>query len=247
MSLVSRLSRWLAKLERGPLDKRLSVLDQGSLKRTQFMGGDEAVVASARQSTDVDWDEAWRGDGSDEKLIKYMMKHRHGSPFENAVFTFQVEAPLFVANQWVRHRMGSFNFLSGRYSEMARKFHRPTVARQPHAKNKQASVAWNGDDEKANQALAAILNTCEQAFDTYEQLIAMGMAREQARIVLPLATYTRFSWTVNARALMNFLSLRTAVDAQEEIRAYADVVERIFAYKMPITHAAWLANERATP
>ncbi len=211
------------------------VLDRGFVELVSVMGDDLTVVRSARVST---------GSGSkglerDRKLIDYLMAHRHETPFEHVVFTFHVKCPIFVARQWFRHRIASYNEKSGRYSKMSYEFYMPERMRIPHPKDKQMSVENDGsvDDEKAKKIIAEVY---EKAYEAYQELLNMGVARELARIVLPLSLYTEFYWTVNMRSLMNFLSLRADSHAQWEIRQYAIAIAEYFKECCPWSYEAFI-------
>jgi thymidylate synthase (FAD) len=218
----------------------LAVLDRGQVRLIEAMGTDLSVVRAARVSTGSRPEDASKGEDRDTKLIRYLLKHDHGTPFEHNAFTFYVKAPVFVERQWLRHRIGSFNEISGRYTEYEPEFYVPAHARSQAKSNRQGSVA--AEDDALDSTLdAAVRSTIEHAFGQYRQLLAGGVARELARIVLPLNLYTEWYWTVNARSLMNFLRLRTQEDAQLEIREYANAVETLWSERMPVTHAAWRA------
>jgi thymidylate synthase (FAD) len=225
------------------------VLDQGSVELVDCMGGDLSVVNAAKVSFHKQSEEMGL---SEKKLIAYLMGHRHGSPFEHAVFTFRVKAPIFVAREWMRHRIGSFNEVSGRYVEFKPEFYIPLHWRIPAASNKQGSVfpdpeGCDHDLAWESKAYMFYEGSISESYAQYTALLDMGVAKEMARMVLPLSLYTEFIWTVNARSLMNFLSLRTGPDAQWEIRQYALEVERLFAEFMPDTHAAWESNGWIAP
>lgn len=218
----------------------VQVLDRGEVRLIDGMGSDLSVVRAARVSTGSRPEDASKGEERDAKLIRYLLKHEHGTPFEHNAFTFYVKAPVFVERQWLRHRIGSFNEISGRYTEYEPEFYVPERARLAARSNKQGSVA--ADDPRLDELLQeAVRSTVEHAFGRYRELLERGVARELARIVLPLNLYTEWYWTVNARSLMNFLALRTQEDAQLEIRQYAQAVETIWSERMPVTHAAWRA------
>lgn len=208
------------------------VLDKGFVRLVDFMGGDEAVVQAAR----VSFGQGSKGEERDRKLVHYLMEHGHHTPFEHAVFKFHVKCPLFVARQWFRHRWSSFNEISGRYTEMKDEFYRPARWRTQKGKD------YRYEELPAERA-AGISETLEShyrdVYALYERLLAEGVAKEQARIVLPLALYTQFYWTVNARSLFNFLKLRTDQHAQHEIRAYAERIVEIFREKMPWSYEAF--------
>ncbi len=212
------------------------VLDRGFVRVVEIMGGDHSVVQAAR----VSYGQGSKGEARDRRLIHYLMMHDHGTPFEMAVFKFHVKAPLFVARQWFRHRIGSFNEISGRYTEYPMEFYVPERLRKPAKDNRQNSVpgGFSGEEEARGRALFE--EASRQSFDIYRTLLEMGVARELARIVLPMATYTQYYWAVNARSLMNFLRLRMARDAQWEIRQYAKKIFQVFANRMPWTAEAFL-------
>ena len=177
-----------------------NVLNNGTVSLVESMGRDAAVIRNARRC----WRSSSKGQESDAKLIRHLLRAGHKSPFEAMVFTFDVKAPLFVARQWFRHRMGSFNEESLRYCTASRDFFVPEDL-APHLLD-----AWNLHNNRS--------------FDLYEQLTGAGVPKEQARSVLPMGIYTRFYWTVNGSSLMNFLTLRLDRHAQPEIRVYARAI-----------------------
>lgn len=222
----------------------LHVLDKGEVTLIDSMGSDLSVVRAARVSTGSAPEAASKGADKDAHLIRYLLMHDHGTPFEHNAFTFYVKAPIFVERQWLRHRIGSFNEISGRYTEYEPEFYVPEEARKQAASNKQASEPAHSDFLDGFMQ-GAIERQSQAAFDKYLDLLSQGIAREQARIILPQNLYTEFYWTVNARSLMNFLRLRTAPDAQLEMQAYANAVEALWHERMPVTHAAWRASLQA--
>jgi thymidylate synthase (FAD) len=170
------------------------------------------------------------------------------TPFEHNAFRFHVRCPLFVAREWFRHRVGSFNEFSMRYAKATDEFYvpEPEDVRSQVGKPGAYSFEPVGPElaETTREELRAVY---EHAFETYERLVGQGVARELARAVLPVGAYTEFYWTLNARSLMNFISLRAAETAQREIRRYADACERFLAEKMPITYSAFVENQRTAP
>ena len=195
----------------------------GFVRPVDIMGDDMAVVRAAR----VSYGNESKGEEADRKLIHYLMKHNHGTPFEHIVFTFHIKCPIFVARQWFRHRIGSFNEISGRYTELATEFFVPTLFRQNKTSNHQASIEGDFTEDEIESMMNEWKYTLDIVEATYHSLLEKGMAREQARAILPLGTYTEFYWTVNLRSLFNFIRLRTAEDAQEEMRDYATVIHDI--------------------
>jgi len=210
------------------------VLDKGFLRLVEFMGGDNAVVQAAR----VSYGKGLKGEEKDKKLIFYLMEHEHMTPFEHSVFKFHVKCPIFVARQWFRHRWGSYNEISGRYTKYSDEFYMPSRLRVQSERNKQMSEFGDLKEEKI--LLEKMEKVQEESFRVYRELLEKGIARELARIVCPLSTYTQFYWTVNARSLMNFLRLRLDIHAQYEIREYAKCILKVFKEKMPWTYNAFL-------
>jgi thymidylate synthase (FAD) len=170
------------------------------------------------------------------------------TPFEHNAFRFHVRCPLFVAREWFRHRWGSFNEFSLRYARASDDFYVPEAEDVRTQVGKPGAYSFEPvDSDVAEQTREELQAVYETAFAAYERLVELGVARELARAALPVGAYTEFYWTVNARALMNFLSLRAAEAAQREIRRYAEACERFFAEGMPVTHAAFVASGRVPP
>jgi len=214
----------------------IEVLDRGFLRLVDFMGGDEAVVRAAR----VSFGQGTKGEEKDRKLIRYLLIHGHETPFEQSVFQFHVKCPLFVARQWFRHRWSSFNEISGRYTVFDdAEFYVPGKKRVQEEVNKQGSVVAGVSDAEHEAFGERIRAETRRAIEAYRRLLAEGTAKELARIILPLNMYTQFYWSVNARALMNFLRLRTDLHAQYEIRVYAEAARSLFREKMPWSAGAF--------
>ena len=226
-------------------DNAVQVLDHGFVRLDDCMATDLSVVNSARVSfgrRKTEMSEA------DEGLIRFLMRDRHGTPFEHNAFRFHIRTPIFVAREWFRHRIGSFNEFSMRYAKATDDFYVPEAADVRSQVGKPGAYSFEPvDEELAERTREEFQEVYQHAFETYERLVEAGVARELARSVMPVGAYTEFFWTVNARALMNFVSLRAAETAQREIRRYADAVEHFFAAKMPVTHAAFVASNRVAP
>lgn len=218
----------------------------GFVRLDAAMADDLSVVNAARVSFARHSDTL---DDSDRGLIKFLMRERHGTPFEHNAFRFHVKCPIFVAREWFRHRVGSFNEFSARYSEMPAEFYLPDTDNVRRQTGKPGSYVFEPLEDEAlrDNARRAMSITAKDAIRMYNNLIAGGVAKELARTVLPVSMYTQFYWTVNARSLMNFLSLRTQPTAQLEIRQYADDVEKFFEMLMPVTYAAWTDYGKPTP
>ena len=209
------------------------------------MADDLSVVNGARVSFARRKEEM---DESDEGLIRFLMRDRHGTPFEHNSFRFHIRAPIFVAREWFRHRVGSFNEFSMRYARATDDFYVPSPEDVRTQVGKPGSYSFDPvSPEVAETTREEVRAVYETAYAAYERLVELGVARELARCALPVGAYTEFYWTVNARSLMNFVSLRAAETAQREIRRYAEACERFLAEKMPVTHAAFVANDRVAP
>ncbi len=218
---------------------------------------DADVLFAARVSTkgessldDLDAD-ASRSTG----LINYLMRDRHGSPFEHNSMTFYVQAPIFVFREFMRHRMASYNEESGRYRELRPVFYVPGPDRRLVQQGKPGAYEFvEGTPEQHALVDAETRAVCEAAYASYQRMLAAGVAREVARIVLPVTIYSSMYVTVNARSLMNFLSLRTNRDdahfpsfPQREIEMCAERMETAWQGLMPLTHAAFEKNGRVAP
>lgn len=217
----------------------------GFIRLDEHSGGDLSVVNSARVSfakRSAEMGEAEVG------LVGYLMKHRHGTPFEHNMFRFHVKAPIFCNREWFRHRIGSFNEESSRYSEMRPHFYVPTPDYVRTQVGKPGAYRYEtATPEQAAFAIQTISDNNEDCWDRYQALLGAGIAREVARDVLPVTLFSEFYWTLNARSLMHFLGLRNAPQALKELRDYAAAAESILAAEMPVTHQAWVSNGRTAP
>ncbi len=220
------------------IDRRepVKVLDKGFVRLVDFMGGDQGVVDAAR----VSYGGISKGVEADKKLIAYLLKHSHLTPFEHAVFKFHVSAPIFVARQWFRHRFAAYNEISFRYTEVKDYFYMPAAWRGQDHKNKQGSTGAVALDQKELHEFFS--KQIGGALAAYKRMIEMGVAREMARMVLPVNLYTEFYWTVNARSLMNFVALRADGHAQWEIQQYGEALAHAFRDGMPWTYEAFLRH-----
>jgi len=218
-------------------DQEVRILDKGFVRLVETMGGDAGVVQAARVSYAGG---ASKGEEKDRKLIAYLLKHQHMTPFEHAVFKFHVKCPIFVMRQWIRHRIASYNEISYRYTEVKDEFYFPAEWRGQDPKNKQGSQPAPRLDQHALRA--TLEKSVRHAMDAYAELLKGGAAREMARMVLPVNLYTEFYWTINARSLMNFVQLRADVHAQWEIQQYAEALAEFFRREMPWSYAAFLAD-----
>jgi thymidylate synthase (FAD) len=222
----------------------IEVLDKGFLALDGALASDLAVVNGARVSFNQESDEMTE---RDEGLIRFLMRERHGSPFEHGYFRFVVKAPIFVVREHHRHRSGhSYNEWSGRYSKLEPEFYVPENVRTQVGKPGAYSFE-PVDDATREAARREIEETATRAFQAYERMLEQGVAKEVARAVLPLSTYTKYYWSCNPRSLMHFCGLRNHESAQYEIRQYAAAAETFLERLMPVTHAAFIANGRVAP
>lgn len=221
------------------------VLDHGFVRLEASMADDLYVVNSARVSFHNRHEQV---DESDIGLIGYLMKHRHGTPFEHNAFMFHVKAPIFIFREWQRHRIGSFNEWSARYSELQPEFYIPDTLHVRKRVGKPGRYTYEPmDREEADFWRERLGHELAEAYMSYKIALEAGIAPELARLHLPVAIYSEMYWTVNARSLMNFLNLRNAPTAQWEIQQYAGVLETFFAEKMPVTYEAFIRNGRIAP
>lgn len=213
------------------------VLDKGYVNLLGHFGDDKTVVDCARVSY---LKTGTRDRIKDEKLIDFLMKNEHTSPFEMVEFRFEIKAPIFVARQWMRHRMASYNEVSARYSEMPEEFYFPTSTevRGQGSTNKQVGDGVLALEAKV-EAGGHIVRICQEAYESYSALLALGVCREQARMVLPVNLYTRFIYKVDLHNLLRFLKLRLDPHAQWEIRQYAKTIVDLMEPVVPVTLHAW--------
>lgn len=225
---------------------KIDLLDHGYVRLVDNMGGDLSVVRAAR----VSYDAAHRSgtdEGSDHRLINYLWKHKHSTPFEAVTLTFEVKAPIFVFRQWHRHRTWSYNELSARYRELPEEFYlpEPQLIGSQSTSNKQMRVIGDMTVEELDERKQEINRVdvhCRQAFGLYRHLMEKGWPRELARSVLPVATYSHMFATVNLLNLLKFLTLRDDAHAQHEIRVYAEAMRKLAGQVAPICVSAWEAN-----
>ncbi|MDQ3645519.1 MAG: FAD-dependent thymidylate synthase [Actinomycetota bacterium] len=237
----------LASPEITPGDKpnELKLFEHGFVRLDAAMADDLSVVNSARVSFAVRREEM---EERDKGLIKFLMRDRHGTPFEHNSFRFHVRTPIFVMREWIRHRISSFNEESGRYHKLGEDFYVPSPSAVRSQVGKPGSYSFEPvDDAVADETIDTFRRIYKELYAEYNGLLEKGVAKELARALLPVGIFTQFYWTLNARSLMNFLSLRNAEAAQYEIRTYAKAVERLFAQQMPLTHECFVEFGRRPP
>ena len=227
----------------------LSVLDHGFVRVVDYMGDDSSIVQSAR----VSYGKGTKKISTDSGLIKYLMRHRHSTPFEMCEIKYHVKLPIFVARQWIRHRTANVNEYSARYSILDKEFYLPTkgnLAAQSKSNRQGRGDLING--KQADDVLKILKEDAEKTYNNYELMLnerydgtkinenKKGLARELARMNLTLNTYTQWYWKTDLLNLLNFLSLRADDHAQYEIRAYADVMISTLKKWVPITYEAFM-------
>jgi thymidylate synthase (FAD) len=225
-------------------NKVYDILDHGEVELLDVMGDDLSVVNAAKVSFAAQVKEI---DESSIGLINYLMKNKHATPFEHVIFKFRIKAPIFVTREWMRHRWSSFN-------EMSMRYHVPPVIDYyiPSSKDIRKQVGKPGaytfeeidDPELKSLVIRRMQELIGYADLVYRDFLDLGIAKEVARCVLPVSQYTEFIWTVNARSLINFISLRNEGNAQYEIQQYAEVIEGFFAEIMPFSHGAFVDSNR---
>ncbi len=219
------------------LDREFPVLDHGFVRLVDYMGGDQRIVQAARVSYGV----GTKSYRQDKGLISYLLRNEHTSPFEQVVLTFHTKMPVFVARQWVRHRTARLNEISGRYSVMKDEFYLPEGnAIAPQAEDNKQGREADGFDETAQRAVReAMAQQQHSAYDSYQRLLDHDLARELARINLPLSMYTEWYWQIDLHNLFHFLRLRMDAHAQYEIRVYAETIFEIARKVCPIAVEAF--------
>ena len=231
--------------------------DDMSVELVKSSASDADVIWAARVSTagDKSLEDVGADAAKSEGLINYLARERHGSPFEHTSMTFFISAPIFVFREFMRHRIASYNEESGRYRELKPVFYIPSKERKLVQVGKAGAYTFvDGTPEQFEITVAAIKETCNLAYANYQKMLEAGVAREVARAVLPVTLYSSMYVTMNARALMNFLSLRTAREGshfpsypQREIEMVAEKMEAHFAKLMPITYGAFQKSGRIAP
>lgn len=225
--------------------QQFKIHDHGFIELHDVMGGDLAIVNAARQS----FGKASESIGEAEKgLINFLMRERHGTPFEMVSFTFNAKVPIFVMREWIRHRIGSFNEYSGRYTKMIEDFYVPMESKIRTQTGKPGAYRFEPVDfRKAKIARLMITMLSLTAYKAYNMLLKLGVAKELARIVLPVNYYTQFTWSVNLRSLLNFISLRSHETAMYEVREYSKAIETLISEVVPVSYNAFIKNGRRAP
>ena len=206
----------------------MNVLDKGFVRLVDVMGSDLSIVNAARISFGRESDSM---NDKDRKLLKYLWEHRHTSPFRHASLQFHIKAPLFVLRQWMKHQVGcAWNEISGRYVKCNPEFYVPEIWREQHETNKQGSAGEISDGQSANVLYESAMMG---AVEDYYELLALGVCKEQARMVLPLSLYSECYWTASLQAVMHFLELREDAHSQKESRDYAHTIRVLTETRFP--------------
>ena len=207
------------------MDKAIKVLDHGFVRLVDYMGGDDRIVQTAR----VSYGQGTKTVREDAGLIDYLLRHQHTSPFEHVVFEFHCKMPIFVARQWIRHRTARLNEISGRYSVMSSEFYLPPrdQIKLQSSDNKQGRNPEDVPVELQDKVLELLQRDQEATYKNYEELLNDDIARELARINLPLSMYTEWYWQMDLKNLFHFLKLRMDAHAQWEIQEYGRAIAQI--------------------
>lgn len=219
------------------IGKEYKVLDKGFIRLIDFMGDDSSIVQAAR----VSYGKGTKSMNEDRGLIRYLMRHQHTSPFEMVEYKFHVKLPIFVARQWIRHRTANVNEYSGRYSEMRDEFYVPEASqlRVQSSTNKQGRGQQSIPEHKTEFIIDKYAETQKILFEEYNSFLDLGLAREIARINLPLSTYTEWYWKIDLHNLFHFLKLRLDETAQYEIKVYAEIIADIVKHTVPLAYQAF--------
>lgn len=209
----------------------------GFVEYVDHMGDDLSVVRSARVSYGRHESSEAFDEIKDYKLVKYLLRNAHWSPLSHTSITFHVKCPIFVARQWMRHNSQSYNEISARYTELKTEFFLPNTWRLQSKDNRQGSAGELTGD-LVDVIDAKYINALDKVAEVYQEMIEAGVARELARTILPVATYTEFYVTLNLRSLVHFLALREDSHAQAEIQWYANRVREIAEEYFPYTMKA---------
>jgi thymidylate synthase (FAD) len=219
------------------INKEFRCLDKGFIRLIEIMGDDSSIVQAAR----VSYGKGTKSIREDRSLIRYLMRNSHTSPFEMVELKFHIRLPIFVARQWIRHRTANVNEYSGRYSEMTSDFYLPekNQLRTQSTINKQGRSNDLIDESLTDEVIKSMETSQKNSYNEYIKYINQGIAREIARINLPLSSYTEWYWKIDLHNLFRFLKLRLDVHAQYEIRVYAETIANILKQILPISFEAF--------
>ena len=219
------------------LDKEIKVLDHGFVRLVDYMGSDARIVQTAR----VSYGEGTKTLREDAGLIDYLLRHEHTSPFEHVIFEFHAKMPIFVARQWIRHRTARLNEISGRYSVIKDEFYVPDSSsiNFQNKDNKQGRAVDDVPDSLKDKVISILSKDQEAVYKNYEEMIDDDIARELARINLPLSTYTEWYWQMDLKNMFHFLKLRMDHHAQWEIQEYGRAMAKIVKAVCPLAYESF--------
>ena len=219
------------------LDKEIKVLDHGFVRLVDYMGSDARIVQTAR----VSYGEGTKTLREDAGLIDYLLRHEHTSPFEHVIFEFHAKMPIFVARQWIRHRTARLNEISGRYSVIKDEFYVPDSSsiNFQNKDNKQGRAVDDVPDNLKDKVISILSKDQEAVYKNYEEMIDDDIARELARINLPLSTYTEWYWQMDLKNMFHFLKLRMDHHAQWEIQEYGRAMAKIVKAVCPLAYESF--------
>lgn len=220
---------------------KLNVLDHGLVRLVDTMGSDLSIVRNARVSYDAEW-RAGADESSDAKLIRYLYRNGHNTPFEAVTVTFEVKAPIFVFRQWHRHRTQSYNELSARYKVLSEEFYVPALDQITTQSTDNKQMRTTTQHPRGKLIQTTIRESNVESFQYYHELIELGCPRELARSVLPVGTYSHMFATMNLWNLFRFLGERLNLHAQYEIRVYAEAMLKLIEPTVPVAVAAFKAK-----
>lgn len=226
----------------------IQVLDKGYVRYIDHSGSDQRILESAR----ISYKSSSKGEEKDKKLLNYLYKNFHHTPFEMCNITFNIKLPIFVMRQLVRHRTGKINEVSARYTELKDDFYIPKKWRKQDTKNKQGSVVdessktslvWAEEVYDDEKSIVKFEDICNEIYGTYCSMIKGGISREMARMILPTNIYTEIYWNMDLRNLLNFIRLREDAHAQYEIQEYAKAIKKILQELYPWTMQVYEEHE----
>ena len=213
----------------------IKVLDHGFVRLVDWMGDDSRILEAAR----ISYKSPSKGEEQDKKLLGYLYKNRHTSPFEMVKVTLNIKMPIFIMRQYVRHRMQNLNEVSARYTELPNEFYIPEKWRAQDSKNKQGSTTANWEEDEEFAMSQMLFEHCEDSYKLYQKLINFGVAREMARMVLPVNIYTEIYACWDLKNLLHFITLREDSHAQAEIQEYGKAIKSILNELFPWTMEAY--------
>ena len=226
-------------------NEKVDLLNHGFIRLVDHMGDDLSIVRNARVSYDAEW-RAGEDQGSDDRLIRYLYKNGHNTPFEAVTVTFDIKAPIFVFRQWHRHRTQSYNELSARYRELPEEFYVPELDQITTQSTDNKQMRTDEVHEQAEYFRILMERQNRESFKMYHNLLEDGCPRELARSVLPMGTYSHMFSTANLHNWFNFLRERLHPHSQYEIRVYAEAILKLLEPIAPVAVSAFKKQQEET-